>query len=116
MIYMSSEESGLNDLYKRYQGEGGHIDLRAAKELSKVVISQEEIEAQKVTLIAEGYAEHARVSLSGSSERKGEIVGFNTNQSGFYPANRYPLLVKWDNESEVFEYSKEFLILEGKAN
>lgn len=104
----------LDDLYKRYKSDGrnGPIDLQAAQEISKVQITSEEIDKQIQQLKAEGFDEGIGVRMVATPERKGTIVGFNRNQSGFYSADRYPLLVRWSGEKEVFEYSKEFLTIE----
>lgn len=85
--------------------------IQASKEISAEAITEAALNAQIQDLIAEGYTEGRNVAFSENAERSGKIVGFNKKRSGFYSAERYPLLVKWDGEIETFEYSKDFLIL-----
>jgi hypothetical protein len=46
-----------------------------------------------------------RVKFLSDTRRVGVVIGYNKNFVGFYPASRYPIIIKWDGEEELFEYN-----------
>lgn len=77
------------------------------KETHEKGITEASLQKQISLLESKGFVPGAKVAFKGEPKRVGEIVAFNTERSGFYPADSYPLRVSWDGDSTVFEYGLE---------
>ena len=91
---------GLKHEYDAVSTDGGAYKL--GKEMAEKASSQEDVQEAIEESQKAGYKIGIKVTLRDDNE-VGEIISYNQTTSGFYPGDRYPLIVKFPKRG-TFEY------------